>query len=209
LGFAVELLVAVSQNVGAHWGTSYAESMTWVRDHIDDSTDLLGKPVILEEFGRGRPVETRDVYYQGWYDEIYLAAQAGEAAGGSNFWILYHDDYEDYDGFGVYYPEDTSTCAIIAAEAARMNALIVPNTSSTHTIQIASVSPGAERVVSIGSWYELSDSAGWTFRPETWRYTARIPSWQPGRHLSNSTKRELRRSGPTAPRTSWGNSGTK
>jgi mannan endo-1,4-beta-mannosidase len=152
---------------GAHWGTSYAESMTWVRDHIDDSTDLLGKPVILEEFGEPRPIETRDVYYQGWYDEIYLAAQAGEAAGGSNFWILYHDDYEDYDGFGVYYPEDTSTCAIIAAEAARMNALIVPNTSSTHTIQIASVSPGAERVVSIGSWYELSDSAGWTFRPET------------------------------------------
>jgi hypothetical protein len=32
---------------------------------------------------------------------------------------------------------------------------------------MASVSPGAERVVSIGSWYELSDSAGWTFRPET------------------------------------------
>jgi hypothetical protein len=39
--------------------------------------------------------------------------------------------------------------------------------SSTYTIRIASASPGGERVVSIGSWYELSDSAGWTFRPET------------------------------------------
>jgi mannan endo-1,4-beta-mannosidase len=152
---------------GAHWGTSYAESMTWVRDHIDDSTDLLGKPVILEEFGRPRPTGTRDTFYQGWYDEVYSAAQAGDAAGGSNFWILYHDDYEDYDGFGVYYPEDTTTCAIIAAEAAKMNSLIVPNTSSTHTIQITSVSPGAERDVSIGSWYELSDTDGWTFQPET------------------------------------------
>jgi len=152
---------------GAHWGTSYAESMTWVRDHIDDSTDLLGKPVILEEFGRPRPIGTRDTFYQGWYDEVYSAAQAGDAAGGSNFWILYHDDYEDYDGFGVYYPDDTTTCAIIAAEAAKMNSLIVPNTSSTHTIQVGSVSPGAERVVSIGSWYELSDTDGWIFQPET------------------------------------------
>jgi len=42
--------------------------------------------------------------------------------------------------------------------------------SSTHTIQITTVPPAAERVVSIGSWYELSDSAGWTFRPETDMY---------------------------------------
>ncbi len=37
----------------------------------------------------------------------------------------------------------------------------------THTIHIANASPAAERVVSIGSWYEFSDIAGWTFRPET------------------------------------------
>lgn len=37
--------------------------------------------------------------------------------------------------------------------------------SSAHTIRITTVLPSAERVVSIGSWYELSDSAGWTFRP--------------------------------------------
>jgi hypothetical protein len=38
--------------------------------------------------------------------------------------------------------------------------------SSTHTIQITTVSPAAQRVVSIGCWYELSDGSGWTFRPE-------------------------------------------
>jgi len=39
--------------------------------------------------------------------------------------------------------------------------------SSARTIQITTVAPGAQRVVSIGSWYKLSDGSGWTFRPET------------------------------------------
>jgi hypothetical protein len=39
--------------------------------------------------------------------------------------------------------------------------------SSARTIRITAVPAGGERVVSIGSWYELSDGAGWTFRPET------------------------------------------
>jgi len=106
------------------WGISYEQSMLWMRDHIGDSTEFLNKPVILEEFGKQRPVETRDLFFRGWYDEIYLAAEAGEAAGGSNVWILYHDEYPDYDGFGVYCPDDSSTCDIIAVEAGRMNSLI-------------------------------------------------------------------------------------
>jgi mannan endo-1,4-beta-mannosidase len=108
------------------WGLNYNQSMLWVRDHIDDSDALLEKPVILEEFGKQRPLETRDLFYQGWYDEIYAGAAAGKAAGGSNFWILYHDDYPDYDGFGVYHPEDAGTVAIIEAEAARIAELISP-----------------------------------------------------------------------------------
>lgn len=109
-----------------HWGMNYNQSMQWVRDHIDDSDALLDKPVILEEFGKQRPLETRDLYYQGWYDEIYAGAAEGKAAGGSNFWILYHDDYPDYDGFGVYYPGDVSTVEIISTEAAKMRALCDP-----------------------------------------------------------------------------------
>jgi hypothetical protein len=38
--------------------------------------------------------------------------------------------------------------------------------SSVYTIHITTGSPGAEQVVSIGSWYRLSDNAGWTFHPE-------------------------------------------
>jgi mannan endo-1,4-beta-mannosidase len=109
------------------WGLNYAQSIAWVRDHIDDATALLGKPVILEEFGKQRPATTRDAYFQGWYDAVYQGASAGKAAGGSNFWILYHDAYPDYDGYGIYDPADGSTLAIIAAEAARMQALVPPS----------------------------------------------------------------------------------
>ena len=107
-----------------HWAMNYTQSMAWVQDHIDDTDMLLGKPAIFEEFGKFRPLGERDNYFQGWYDEIYTAAATGESAGGSNFWILYHDDYPDYDGFGVYYPSDVSTCQIITTEAARMATLI-------------------------------------------------------------------------------------
>ncbi len=109
-----------------HWGISYAASMDWASDHIADSETLLGKPVILEEFGKHQPFSTRDQFYQGWYDEFFTGASAGSAAGGSNFWILYHDDYPDYDSFGVYYPADASTVAIIETESRRIRDLSGP-----------------------------------------------------------------------------------
>ena len=105
------------------WGLNYEQSMAWATDHIQDAEDYLGKPVVLEEFGKQQPIETRDQFYQGWYDAIYDGIVGELAAGGSNFWILYHDEYPDYDGFGVYYPADSSTVAIIEAEAARINSL--------------------------------------------------------------------------------------
>jgi mannan endo-1,4-beta-mannosidase len=107
-----------------HWGIGYAAAMQWAVDHVEDTEDLLGKPVVIEEFGKYRPLPERDQYYQGWYDVIYDGASQGLAAGGSLFWILYHDDYPDYDGFGVYCPADTSTVQIIETEAARIDSLM-------------------------------------------------------------------------------------
>jgi mannan endo-1,4-beta-mannosidase len=115
-----------------YWGFSYSASMDWVEEHIEDAHNVIGKPVILEEFGKYRdtsppvpnpPVptggtgntSTRDSYFTGFYDKIYSMDAAG-----SNFWILYHDAYPDYDGFGVYYPDDTATVSIIMSEADRM-----------------------------------------------------------------------------------------
>jgi hypothetical protein len=38
--------------------------------------------------------------------------------------------------------------------------------ASTCTVRITVVAPSSDRAVAIGSWYELSDAAGWTFRPQ-------------------------------------------
>jgi hypothetical protein len=57
---------------------------------------------------------------------MYAKAAAGKAAGGLNFWILYHDAYPDYDGFGVYYPADASTVNIISTQARKMRDLSEP-----------------------------------------------------------------------------------
>jgi mannan endo-1,4-beta-mannosidase len=64
---------------------------------------------------------TRDFYFQTYCDSLLA-----HAAGGSSVWISYHDTYPDYDGFGVYYPADTSTVAILEAHAAAMTALNEP-----------------------------------------------------------------------------------
>lgn len=119
------------------------ESMTYVRTRIWDGHDLE-KPVILEEFGKYRdtsppipdpPVPTggtgntttRDKFFQGFYNTIY-----DYYGNGSNFWILYHDLYPDYDGRGVYYPADVSTVGIIQTEASKMNSFsgVVPSYAS-------------------------------------------------------------------------------
>lgn len=105
-----------------HWGLDYNQSMNWIQEHIDDAHNVIGKPVIIEEFGKERDeggiTVTRDKFFQGYYNTIY-----DKRAGGSNFWILYHDSYPDYDGFGVYFHADSSTVQIITTEAEKMNAL--------------------------------------------------------------------------------------
>ncbi|MBM3318653.1 MAG: cellulase family glycosylhydrolase, partial [Candidatus Eisenbacteria bacterium] len=103
----------------SHWSWNYSQSMSWVSSHIADAHGTIGKPIFIGEFGYPRDggggTSGRDQLYQGVFD-----AFATQSASGSLFWILYHDAYPDYDGFGVYYPADAATIAIIeaAAEAA-------------------------------------------------------------------------------------------
>jgi len=106
------------------WNLGWQEAMDWVTDHVTVATGEIVKPLVLEEFGKS--ASERDLFYQGWYDEIFNAATAGTAAAGSHFWILYHDTYPDHDGYGVYYPADATTVAIIQDEARRIRDLSTP-----------------------------------------------------------------------------------
>jgi hypothetical protein len=106
-----------------HWNLE--QSLTWLRDRIKKAHEIVRKPLILEEFGKYRdatppiPVPpaptggtghtaTRDKFYQASLNEVYESRAAGAV-----FWILYHDTYPDYDGFGVYHPTDVSTVDIL------------------------------------------------------------------------------------------------
>lgn len=107
----------------SYWGMDNKQAISWTEEHIDDAHQILGKPIIIEEFGFYRDddglIYNRDNFYQTILNLIYK-----KRAGGSNFWILYNDNYPDYDGFGIYYPDDTSTVQIITKAAEKMNTFI-------------------------------------------------------------------------------------
>jgi len=61
---------------------------------------------------------SRDQFFADCFDRIHSSA-----SGGALFWILYHDTYPDYDGYGVYYPTDESTSSVILDYAALLAGL--------------------------------------------------------------------------------------
>jgi hypothetical protein len=92
------------------WGLSDTQCITWIANHIRDArrNASLGKPVVIDEYGRNTTIEARNASFKS-----YLKTANRELANGTNFWILYHDIYPNYDGFGVYYPNDINTVKII------------------------------------------------------------------------------------------------
>lgn len=101
------------------WSWNQSTTMSQVSRQITDAHTTLNKPYVLEEFGKYEPVATRDDWYTHYLDTIYT-----NHGDGWHFWLLEDDARPDYDGFSVYYPGDTSTCAILIDYAARMKALI-------------------------------------------------------------------------------------
>ena len=95
------------------WGLNDSQSVQWVVNHIRDArrNASLQKPVILDEYGRRFPESTMEVRNEAF--KRYLKLSYRELANGTNFWILYHNAYYDYDHFGVYYPQDVNTIEVI------------------------------------------------------------------------------------------------
>lgn len=103
----------------------------WVERHATGVHETLGKPFYVGEFGwdatRDEPdyerqLANRHEGFREWYEQFRRHGVAG-----SLFWFLigHLDDgsrFPDHDGFGVYYPEDEQTAAIIADHADRVGA---------------------------------------------------------------------------------------
>lgn len=102
-------------------GASLAATVSWLQALAADAA-LLGKPLILAEYGQQLPLSQRDAWFQAWGDAVYDDAAAGGAFAGACFWILYDESYPDYDGFGVY-ARHTSTRALLADLASRLAGL--------------------------------------------------------------------------------------
>jgi hypothetical protein len=99
-----------------------------VRDHLADARSVIGTPVLLGEFGKLQPIATRDDYFFGFYGEVLASLAPGASRSGALCWILYHDAYADYDGFGVYYPSalHATTTALLHAQHAAVKERVAP-----------------------------------------------------------------------------------
>ena len=92
----------------------------WVQAHIQDSNDVLRKPILLSEFGKssrssGYTVEKRDNYFQKLYNAIYNSASSGGPCAGGLFWQLLAQGTDGMrDGYEVILEESPSTTNIIA-----------------------------------------------------------------------------------------------
>jgi len=92
--------------------SKYRFLQTYIRAQVSSAR---AKPIILEEFGKHRPLPIRDRFFRRVY-ELLREDGRNPARSGSLFWLFVPADVEDYDGFSVY-STDESTLAIVKEDA--------------------------------------------------------------------------------------------
>lgn len=125
-------------------GAEFEEAAIKARDHIEEhtqiATEVLRKPLILEEFGLPRdhesydptaPTLARDEYYRRMFAQVAESCQAGRALQGANFWAwagegrasdtpgrtaasFTGDPFCEPQGLNSIFDTDRSTLAVVA-----------------------------------------------------------------------------------------------
>lgn len=101
----------------------------WIQAHIEDSKSVLGKPIVLSEFGKssrtaGYNVGLRDSYFSELYDTIYSCARNGGPCGGGIFWQVMAEGMEGWaDGYEVVLDQSPSTVGVIDQQSRRLSNL--------------------------------------------------------------------------------------
>ncbi len=88
----------------------------WIKEHAEDSHSVIGKPVVMEEFGS---VADKQAKMSGFYSEI-----ESNSVNGDTFWLLADSQAAGNDGYFVFCPGD-SVCNVISNHADYMNGLSV------------------------------------------------------------------------------------
>ena len=86
-----------------HWEFPHENGTGWIREHIADARERVGKPAYCGEFNvnaQENDLETRNEHLRQWYDA--LDEYDAEAA---TIWQVVLEDTEDHDGFQVYRSE--------------------------------------------------------------------------------------------------------
>ncbi|KAJ8484377.1 hypothetical protein OPV22_016862 [Ensete ventricosum] len=105
---------------------------SWIQSHIQDAGSILGKPLMVTEFGKssrqaGYTVSKRDAFYATIYDAIYASAMAGGPCAGGLFWQLLAQGMDSFrDGYEIIFAESPSTTSIISRQSHRISSLGVP-----------------------------------------------------------------------------------
>jgi len=127
-----------------HLGPDYERAAARARDHVEQhnvmATDILHKPLVLEEFGLPRdhekydpasPAAARDDYYRRLFDQVAESCEAGRALQGANFWTwggegragigkpdsataLTGDPFCEPQGLNSVFDTDKNTLAVVA-----------------------------------------------------------------------------------------------
>jgi mannan endo-1,4-beta-mannosidase len=133
-------------------GTEFEIAAGKARDHVEMhtkiATDILKKPLVLEEFGLprdhenyspGSPTAARDEYYRRMFDQVAESCQAGRALQAANFWAwggegragspnnsagsFLGDPPCEPQGLNSVFDTDASTHAVIANANKKLSAL--------------------------------------------------------------------------------------
>lgn len=111
----------------------------YLQQRMDDARDVLGKPLMMDEFGiprdnfgtgtSGGPTTVREQFFR----DLYYQTCAGSAAGGGAFagtalWMILDDPTASWDdGNGVFLPQDAALDAIITSHAQYLAGLADPD----------------------------------------------------------------------------------
>jgi len=112
---------------GSNETTKSAFVDKWIEAHFQDSNTILGKPVILQEFGKsskspGFSIAIRNSYFKKVYTAISKSAMSGGSCAGGIFWLLLSQGMDTYgDGYEVIFENNPTTAEVIKQQSVTMS----------------------------------------------------------------------------------------
>jgi mannan endo-1,4-beta-mannosidase len=107
------------------WNIGAGETESWIREHMRDTKENLGKPLLLEEFGKsieeGAGIDQRNEFYRSIHQIVEDSIREGDVLKGSLFWNWEAEVLPSPGSYAIS-PED-STFELIKEHATRVQDL--------------------------------------------------------------------------------------